>query len=378
MFYGTRRTIQAMLSIFARWRDHLKQYTALRQLYGALYSAYWSCRTRALQAFRTLWFPFTVRHVHGPRDIPTRDNDLVVVCLVRNGELYVEEFIDHYQRLGARHLVFLDNGSTDDTISLVRDHERTTVLASDADFGAYKTVMRRYLISRYGTENWVLCADIDEFFDYPFSDHLGLGDFLAYLNENGYNAVALQMLDMLPGKSFSEIDPESSFRESHVYYDISSISAYEYASNSWLEGNVIDNSDLKTHRGGVRRELFDTRPDRPLLTKHTLLRLTRGLRPKDIRMHHIDNAFIADVSGVLYHFKFNAKFFEYAQRVAKEGTFANNSEEYVSYLETLQNGDPALRTDTMSRLDSVQELVERDFLTTSTEFKDYAYTVADT
>lgn len=364
--------------MFANWRGHLKRYSALRQLYGALYSAYWSLRTRALQSFRTLWFPQTVHHLHGPREITAQDNDLVVVCLVRNGEPYVEEFIDHYQRLGARHLVFLDNGSTDDTISLARDHEGTTVLASDADFGAYKTIMRRYLISQYANDNWVLCADIDEFFDYPFSDQLELGDFLAYLNDNGYNAVALQMLDMLPGKPISEIDPSASYRDSHVYYDITSVSEYDYASNSWLRGNVIDSPEIKTHRGGVRQTLFDMRPDRPLLTKHTLLRLERGLRPKDVRTHHIDNAFIADVSGVLYHFKFNERFTEYARRAAEERTFANNSEEYVSYLKAIQGGNPTLETDTMSRLESIQELVDRDFLTTSAEFKDYVHTVADT
>lgn len=360
-----------MRSLLDRWRLRLKQILPLRRAYRALYSAYWSGRTHVLETARTLRFPLTVRHLHGPRAVSAGKDELIVVCLVRDGAPYVEEFIDHYRTLGVKHLVFLDNGSSDDTISRIRDHDRTTVLASDADFGDYKTIMRRYLISRYGRDNWVLCADIDEFFDYPYSDRVGLDDFLSYLNANDYNAVALQMLDMLPGKPLSKLDDSSSIRSSHPYYDISNVARHDYASNDWLHGNEVDSDDLHTHRGGVRQQLFDMRPDRPLLTKHTLLRLTRGLRPADVRIHHVDNAFIADVSCVLYHYKFHTGFREYARRAVNEKTHSNDSEEYRAYLNTLQNGDLTLKTDTMQRLDSPRELVERDFLSVSEQYATY-------
>jgi len=353
------------------FRSRLKQYESLRRLYDALYSAYWSGRTRVLETARTLRFPFTVRHLHGPRAVSGEKNELIVVCLVRNGAPYIEEFIDHYRTLGAKHLVFLDNGSTDDTISRIRDHDRTTVLASNADFGTHQTIMRRYLISEYGTGNWVLCADIDEFFDYPYSGRIGLADFLSYLNANDYNAVALQMLDMLPGTPLSALDESRPIRASHPYYDISNVATYDYDTNDWLHGNEVDNPDLRTHRGGVRQALFDMRPDRPLLTKHTLLRLTNGLRPADLRIHHIDNAVIADVSCVFYHYKFHTDFREYARRAVEEETHTNDSEEYRAYLNTLEHEDLTLKTDTMRRLDSVRELVECDFLSVSEQYTTY-------
>ena len=359
------------------FRRHLKRYESLRRIYDALYSAYWSCRTRVLETARTLRFPLTVRHLHGPRSVSAEKDELIVVCLVRNGAPYIEEFIDHYRTLGAKHLVFLDNGSTDDTIPRIRDHDRTTVLASDADFGTYQTIMRRYLLSRYAADNWVLCADVDEFFDYPYSDRIGLGDFLSYLNAHGYNAVALQMLDMLPGKPLSEVDASGSIQASHPYYDLSNVAKYDYASNSWLHGNEVDNPDLRTHRGGVRQDLFDMRPDRPLLTKHTLLRLTSGLRPGDVRIHHVDNALIADVSCVLYHYKFHSGFLEYARRIVEEGTHTNDSEEYRAYLDTLQNGDLPLKTDHMCRLDSTRDLVKNDFLSLSEQYAEYVRGTAE-
>jgi hypothetical protein len=366
-----------MRSLLDRWRHRLKQIRPLRRAYRALYSAYWSGRTRVLETARTLRFPFTVRHLHGPPDVSAGATDLIVVCLVRDGASYVEEFIDHYRTLGARHLVFLDNGSTDDTIPLIRAHDRTTVLASDADFGTYNPIMRRYLISRYGADNWVLCVDIDEFFDYPYSDRVGLDEFLSYLNEHEYNAVALQMLDMLPGTPLSALDDAQSIRAAHPYYDVSNVTTYDYASNPWLHGNDIDNPDLQTHRGGVRQALFDLRPERPLLTKHMLLRLTRGLRARDVRTHHIDNAFIADVSCVLYHYKFHTGFREYARRVVREGTHSNDSEEYRAYLNALQNGGVTLKTDNMRRLEAPDELVDQGFLSVSEQYAEHVRRAAD-
>jgi len=361
-----------MASVLDRWPFSALKDTWLQDVYGDLYAAYWSWRTNALETLRTLRFPSTVHHRHGPAHIDAQPNDLVVTCLVKNGEPYIDEFIDHYRDLGARHLVFLDNGSTDDTVPRAAHHSDTTVLSTDAPFGTYKTIMRRYLVSQFGGENWVLCADIDEFFDYPYSDRVGLSAFLSYLNEHDYNAVALQMLDMLPGASLSEIDASTSLRDQHVYYDLSNITTHDYESNDWLHDIDLGTPELRTHRQGVRHELFDMRDGRPLLTKHTLLRLTGDLRPSDLRTHHVDNARIADVSCVLYHYKFTATFQAYARRAVDEASFSNDSEEYRAYLEALQDEETELATEGMTRLRDTADLLRNDFLVASAAYEDFA------
>src|SRR5512133_2380919 len=60
--------------------------------------------------------PRTICHVQGPTEISYALDELVVLCVVRNGELYVRSFLDHYAALPVRHIVFLDNGSTDRTV----------------------------------------------------------------------------------------------------------------------------------------------------------------------------------------------------------------------------------------------------------------------
>jgi Glycosyl transferase family 2 len=36
--------------------------------------------------------------------------------LVRDGRPYVRSFVEHYSSMGVKHLIFLDNGSTDGTV----------------------------------------------------------------------------------------------------------------------------------------------------------------------------------------------------------------------------------------------------------------------
>ena len=116
---------------------------------------------------------------------------------VRNGALYVHSFMDHSRRVGCRAHVFLDNGSTDDTVARLCAYPNVTVLHSDVPYAKYQNTMKRYLAERFSAGRWNLCADIDELFDYPSSDRLTLTALIAYLNARGFTAVIAQMLDML-------------------------------------------------------------------------------------------------------------------------------------------------------------------------------------
>lgn len=349
-------------------RKYIKKNRLARQLHDAIYSKYWSYRTSLLEKIRTLWFPFTVHCLKGPQDIHVDRNELIVVCLVRDGEPYIEEFINHYRSLGAEHIVFLDNGSTDNTIPIARSYDVTTILYTDSDFAYYETIMKRYLISRYSNGNWVLHVDIDEFFDYPYSRAIGLHSFLTYLSECDFNAVPLQMLDMFPKGSITQSNASASLRDTHIYYDISNISKHDYETNAWLHNNSISNPKIKTHRGGIRQKVFDMAPERPLLTKHSLLRLVDGLRAQDWRLHHIDNASIADVSCVLYHYKFNSRFAEYVARHVDRGLY---TDEYSQYLRALDRESISFMDQGAKRLQSTDELIDPGFIEVSDKYTSF-------
>jgi len=63
----------------------------------------------------------SVKYRFGPKNIHCGPEDLVVVCPVRDGAEFVQQFIEHHSSLGAKHIVFLDNGSQDQTISKARN-----------------------------------------------------------------------------------------------------------------------------------------------------------------------------------------------------------------------------------------------------------------
>src|SRR5215210_9515729 len=154
---------------------------------------------------------FNTEHVHGPEEVPYAEDELVVVCLVWNGRPYVKSFVEHYLSLGVKHLFFLDNGSTDGTVEALKGYKNVTVLQTGLPYrnpkggrGGTEALFKQYLVERFGKKGrWCLCADIDELFDYPYSDVVGLGSLLGYLNANSYTAVAAQMLDMFPEEPLS-------------------------------------------------------------------------------------------------------------------------------------------------------------------------------
>src|ERR671917_1572852 len=87
-----------------------------------------------------------IEHLHGPEEVPYAEDELVVVCLVRDGRPYVKSFVEHYLSLGAKHIFFLDNGSTDGTVEALKEYDNVTVLRSTLPYKEYKYLFKQHLI----------------------------------------------------------------------------------------------------------------------------------------------------------------------------------------------------------------------------------------
>ena len=160
--------------------------------------------------FKSVVVRYSVKHVGGPTRISCTRNEAVAVCLVQNGAIYIKEFMSHYLKLGVKHIVFLDNGSTDNTVDLLRRYQNVTILKTTLPFKYFKYGMKNYLVNQFARNCWGLLVDIDEFFDYPHSDVVNLDELIRYLNKKSFNAVVCHMLDMFPEKvvSSSKIPPK--------------------------------------------------------------------------------------------------------------------------------------------------------------------------
>src|SRR5215212_7397894 len=315
-----------------------------------------------------------VEHVHGPEEVAIEPDELVVLCLVRDGRPYVRSFVEHYASMGVKHLVFLDNGSTDGTVEALQKYDDVTVLRTRLPFRNYQLYMRRYLIGRFGKNRWSLTVDMDELFDYPYSDVVDLGSLLRYLNNGGYTAVVAQMLDMFPKKPLSSLvgnegEPadtkDEPLKELHRFYDISGVRVQDYYPAGG-NNNVLTNEEIKWFRDGIKTTLFG---HRAMLSKHPLVFFDDKIIPVDGTMHRISNARVADFTCVLFHYKLLDRLYEQALRAVAEKNYPNRHEKYEKYVDALEkNPELRIKRETAREIKSVNDLVENQFLVVSGDY----------
>lgn len=317
----------------------------------------------------------SVEHLHGPEEIPYAEDELVVVSLVRDARPYLKSFVEHYFSLGVKHLVFLDNGSTDGTIEALKAHDNVTVLRSELPFKDYLASMKRYLVTRFGRGRWILYVDQDELFDYPYSDVVSLSSLLRYLNEKSYTAVVAQMLDMFSEKPLEGREGSSKnepLKELYRFYDISRVRIRDKKKElARRRNNVVESEEIEIYRGGIRKIIFDRDA---FLTKHPLMFLDGRLKPMEgsAPSHWVDNARVADITCVLFHYKFLDKYFrKQVTRVSRKDTdhLFGLRRLYKNYLEVLDR-EPSLRMkqETSKELEGVNDLLEDGFLVVSEDY----------
>jgi hypothetical protein len=300
-----------------------------------------------------------------PREDPTR---LVVVALMRDAEEHVEDFVEHHLRLGAAGIVLLDNGSRDATVDRAARLSRVTLLRCPLPYKTHSYAYKRFLVERFGEGCWCLLADIDERFDYPASDRLALTSFLRYLNAHGYNAVMAQMLDLFPdGPPAGWPRGGRELVEASVWYDLSAVKRRPLGRTARL--NRFADAQMSLYVGGIRSAAFGATP---LLTKFPLLLRRRGRGPTLESAHLCRSAHVADVSGVLLHYKYDGRFLERCRRAVAEGNFFANSGAYRLYLRALESRpDLVLRTETARRYGGPDALVSAGLLVVSPAYLEY-------
>src|SRR5215212_402143 len=315
-----------------------------------------------------------VECVHGPEEVAIGPEELVVICVLRDGRPYVRSFVEHYTSMGVKHMVFLDNGSTDGTVETLQKYDNVTVFRNKLPFRIYQLYMRRYLIHRFGKGRWSLTVDMDELFDYPYSDVVDLGSLLRYLNNGGYTAVVAQMLDMFPEKPLTSVvgdegnlvdSEDEPLKELHTFYDISGVRVQEHFPVGG-NNNVLTNEEIKWFRDGIKTSLFG---HRAMLSKHPLIFFDGKVIPVDGTMHRTSNARIADFSCVLFHYKLLDRLYEQALRAVSEKNYPNRHEKYEKYVNTLEkNPELQIKRETAREIKSVNDLVENQFLVVSGDY----------
>jgi hypothetical protein len=318
----------------------------------------------------------SVRHLYGPKSIELDRNEAVVTCVVKNGEFYIKRFIEHYTTMGFRHIFFLDNGSTDQTIPLARKHSNVSICQSGLPIDGNQRLFKKYLAQRSGLGGWCLDADIDEFFDYPLSNVVSLKQLFTYLNDNKFTAVITQLLDMFADRPISHLAKVQTeeLKMVYQYYDLCNITRMPYRQAELAAGygrkNMVANNITALLFGGVRKKLYGKEwMTNCLLTKHSLFLPGEAL---DLfpHVHFVDNARLADISCPLLHYKLTSNALETALQNQKN--FVGIGRGYGVFAEFLiSNPNCTIKEDTSAMYTNAEALVGAGFLFSSDRYYEY-------
>ena len=319
-------------------------------------------------------FNWKIKHAFGEKKIDYNIDEFAVVCLVKNGSLYIDDFISHYFSLDAKHIFFIDNNSSDDSVSKIKKYSNISIYSTDLSFEYYENEIRNTVIRDICADKWCLCVDIDEFFDYPYSDKISMKQFINYLNKNKYTAVPAYMLDMFSNKA-DRRDIKENIKNKYCYYDISEIEKEDYFciySLPFCCNNILDTEKIKFYHGGIRKSFSKDPSVIFYLNKHPLMLIDSHIEPFTIP-HFCNGAYVADVSCLLRHYKL-VDSFENDVKNYLSGINTNffRKKEYNIYHEFLNKKDDFSFFTTKSiKFKNVNELIDENFLSVSKKFFDY-------
>lgn len=313
-------------------------------------------------------------HSSGPAEITYGSAECIVICLLKDGEEHLPAFLKHYRDMGIVHFVFIDNGSVDNTLPMLAAQPDVTLYRTDLPHRFYEIEIRRLIAEKHGRHRWCLLVDIDELFDYPDSDTLPLQGLLQYLRSQGCNAMAAQMLDMYsPTGKMIPADNALDLKQSFPCYDISAIRKEPYFhpwNIAYNHRNELRGPDVQSYWGGIRKTIFKGIRHENILTKHPLIFLDGRLKPVT-NAHFSDNACIAGITGVLYHYKFVPSFAAKVIRACRSRSYVRFAQdEYDAYYRYMKDHNSfIINTPGTRRLGGVNELVANGFLQATEDYK---------
>ena len=269
----------------------------------------------------------------------------ILFSTLRNEAVRLPWFLHHYRELGVAHFLFVDNGSTDGSLELLKSESDVSVWHTDASYkqSRFGVDWLNALLRRHGNGRWVIVADPDELLVYPHHDTRKLPALTRWLELQGRESFATILLDIYGDQPISEtaIAPGHDPIMVTPWFDAYNYSQYRNSRyhNIWIQG------------GPRQRVHFLTRPwDAPALNKVPLVRWqnsfvlrnsTHNLLPR-----RLNRAFThrggALTSGVLLHTKFsNVLETKVAEEMQRRQHY-DNSAEYRAY--AARGGDVCLWT----------------------------------
>jgi hypothetical protein len=299
-----------------------------------------------------------------------RRGDILLFSTLRNERWRMPFFLDYYRKLGVRHFLLVDNGSTDGLREYIQDQPDCSLWHTEASYKAsnFGTHWMNALLGKYGTGHWCLNCDPDEFLVYPYCESRNLYELTEFLSSEKHNHLFCLMLDMYS---------RGSVHEAHCKVGQNPLDVAPYFDAAGYVQSPNTHYDDVWIQGGVRRRVFFRQdpPSAPALNKTPLvfwrrhysyvssthvLSIRRLNRPH--RTHHLSP------TGCLLHFKFLSAFTEKVTEEMERKQHYSNSIEYRRYQELLETDSDQLFCDISVAYKNSEGLVDRSLMNTGQWF----------
>lgn len=267
-----------------------------------------------------------------------RPGDVLLVCTFRNEQIRLPYFLEYYRRLGVGHFLFVDNNSNDGAAEYLRGMEDVSLWHTSASYkrATFGVDWMNCLKRKYAHGHWVLVADPDEFFIYPFCDTRPIQALTDWLDNSGIRSFSAMLIDVYPKGRLSEQPYQAGQNPLEIacWFDSGnySVKRNKAYGNLWIQG------------GPRRRVFFPQEPEKaPALNKIPLVKWDRRyayessthmLLPRGLnRVYEVNGG--EKASGALMHAKFLDTFTAKAEEELSRRQHYGGSVEYEAYAEKL-------------------------------------------
>lgn len=269
----------------------------------------------------------TFSHLYGPQTFQLEADEVALILVGRDVAHFLEHNIRTHKKLGVSRIVYVDNGSTDDSIEIAKSFDNAIVARTNADFSKHEPSIRYFANTLYTRGGWRLAIDPDEILDLPGRGDFNLSDVIKYMTKRRHTGLVAQMLEMVPNQSIDEISKNSFARNVEIFnrFDLRNITStpYHKGETRWkwyLDENEISNPKINILHGGIRKTLFG---ENCCLTKHALFKIGYGVIPMQ-HPHVTTGLRCTDFSALLKHYKFSGGVSQREKKLIRDGRIAHN------------------------------------------------------
>lgn len=303
------------------------------------------------------------RHLHGPKRLALADDQVMLVALMRDAAWFLPHFLEHHFALGVAHILVIDNGSRDATLSICRGYDNLTVLQNTLPAKQHEAALRAELAQNLASGGWLLFADSDELIETP----VPLAQLTAWCEAQGATAVLGQMLDLWPAPGSLVQDDYRSEVARLDHYALDDLRQIDYHDRAalpfhwFLRDNLCADPKARFKQGGLRRAVFG---EDPFLSKHSLVRNRAGLTVMS-HPHCASGVRVADVDLLVRHYKFAGDWQARDQKALAERHWSHGEGE--KRLAAIGQG--GAKVPGLQRYSGIKSLQDQGFLYASAAFK---------